>query len=105
MSGSPASNWSGLLGRRVEPRRAGMTPRTRITKGNRAGGPSQKSCRGVERTCSAPLWSVLREVYSPLCRAQGDSRWGPIHQAQEIGQKTLSVVGADRLGVELHPVD
>src|SRR5687768_2332856 len=44
MSGSPASIWSGLLGSRVEPRRAGITPRTRITEANREPGWSQKSC-------------------------------------------------------------
>src|SRR5690349_13526461 len=112
MSGSPASNWSGLLGRRVEPRRAGMTPRTRITKSNRTSGASQNSCRllwvryaesgkGVTTTGAAQperrRKAALR--WSEAVRSGGgDARRDP---REEVREDPLPVPRADRFGVEL----
>src|SRR6185312_2549363 len=98
MSGSPAKSWSGLLGRRVEPRRAGMTPRTRITKSNRMGGASQNACRAG----TGVLWRYRQTSYG-AGEASLDRGEPLTRRREEVAEDALAVDGADGLGVELDP--
>ena len=77
-SGSPARSCSGLWGSRVEPSRAGMTPRTRISERNKGARACQKSCRNWGGALALGAIGLRIKELGPLPdEAVGESRRSP----------------------------